>query len=237
MQRDLEKSIASKKRVRWGMVIDQVKCIGCHGCTVACISENTLPPGVVYRPVIDTMEGTYPNVSRTFLSRPCLQCANPPCVPVCPVTATWKDENNGVTVIDYNRCIGCRICMTACPYGARTCDYGETYTHSGPKTSAAIVGVERAAQAYETFTAAEYDRKWAPRGRKSPVGNARKCHFCLHRLKNGLLPACVVSCIGRATIFGDLNDQGTLVSAAAGSPRAHVLKANLGTAPQVIYLW
>lgn len=236
MQADLKKSLEGKSPVRWGMLIDQSKCIGCHACTVACISENTLPPGVVYRPVIDKEGGTFPHVARTFLPRPCLQCANPPCVPVCPVTATWKDDNTGITVIDYDRCIGCRACLKACPYGARTSDFGETYTMSTPKSSPALVGEQEAAKGYETKTAAEYDKDWGNRARRSPVGNARKCHFCMHRLQKGLLPACVTSCIGRATIFGNLADKNSLVSILAVSPRAYRLKEHLRTEPQVIYL-
>jgi Fe-S-cluster-containing dehydrogenase component len=94
---------------------------------VGCVMENKLPPGVVYRPVIDTEVGVYPNVVRKFLPRPCMQCENPPCVPVCPVDATWKRED-GIVVIDYNVCIGCRYCITACPYEARTFDFGENWT-------------------------------------------------------------------------------------------------------------
>jgi len=236
MQADLKKTLATKGPVRWGMVIDQSKCIGCHACTVACVSENTLPPGVVYRPVIDSEKGTFPHVTRTFLPRPCMQCANPPCVPVCPVTATWKDDNTGVTVVDYERCIGCRACLKACPYAARTTDFGELYTAACPSASTVLVGRQRAAEGYERMTAAEYDKNWGQRGRRSPVGNARKCHFCLHRVRKGILPSCVTGCIGRATIFGDLNDKGSLVSRLAVSPRAFKLKPHLGTKPQVTYL-
>src|SRR3990172_3554784 len=110
MQADLKRAL--KKPVeqrRWVMVIDLRKCAGCSACTVACISENKLPPGVVYRPVMDEEFGTYPNVTRRFLPRPCMQCDSPPCVPVCPVNATHKGED-GIVVIDYERCIGCRYC-------------------------------------------------------------------------------------------------------------------------------
>jgi molybdopterin-containing oxidoreductase family iron-sulfur binding subunit len=237
MQQDLRRSLAGKRPVRWGMVIDQSKCIGCHACTVACISENTLPPGVVYRPVIDTESGTFPHVSRTFLPRPCMQCGNPPCVKVCPVTATWLDKTNGVTVIDYERCIGCRACLKACPYGARTSDFGEKYPDGCPDLEGVLVGEKNAVVGYQLHTAAEYDKNWGERkGGRSPAGNARKCHFCLHRIKNGLLPACVTGCVGRATIFGDFNDPDSLASISAASPRAGKLKAHLGTNPQVIYL-
>lgn len=237
MLAELKRSLTSKEPVRWGMVIDQSKCIGCHACTVACISENTLPPGVVYRPVIESETGTYPHVSRSFLPKPCLQCANPPCVSVCPVTATWKDKKNGVTVIDYDRCIGCRACLKACPYGARTSDFGESYTASSPKSAPFLVGEQEATQGYQKINTPEYDKNWGERkGSHSPIGNARKCHFCLHRLDKKLLPACVTSCIGRATIFGNLNDRNALVSILEASPRASKLKKSLGTEPQVSYL-
>ncbi len=108
MQRDLERALRKPVAQRkWGMVIDTRKCVGCSACTVACVMENKLPPGVVYRPVIDMEVGEYPNVSRKFLPRPCMQCDKPPCVPVCPVGATWK-RPDGIVVIDYNACIGCR---------------------------------------------------------------------------------------------------------------------------------
>lgn len=128
MFRELKRASAKDKaQVKWAMVIDQAKCIGCHACAVACASENRLGPGVVYRPVIEQETGTYPNVGRRFLPRPCMQCENPPCVSVCPVTATYKNAQ-GVTVTDYTRCIGCRYCIAACPYGARCADFGGFYT-------------------------------------------------------------------------------------------------------------
>src|SRR3990170_651626 len=104
LKRAMEKPIDQRK---WIMVIDLQKCIGCSACTIACKAENHLPPGVVYRPVIEEEIGEYPNVTRNFLPRPCMQCDDPPCTPVCPVNATWKRED-GIVVIDYNACIGCR---------------------------------------------------------------------------------------------------------------------------------
>ncbi len=237
MQRDLKKAkAADPAKVRWIMVIDQAKCAGCQACTVACVAENKLPPGVVYRPVIDEELGTYPSVRRRFLPRPCMQCDNPPCVGVCPVHATTKNEQ-GVTVIDYNRCIGCRYCLSACPYGARTSDFGEWYTAKTADAPGVLVGKTGAAQGYEENPAAEYGKEWAARSRRdSPIGNARKCHFCLHRLAVGMLPACVTTCIGRATFFGDRNDPDALVRELLGSPRIHRLKEEMGTKPAVYYL-
>jgi molybdopterin-containing oxidoreductase family iron-sulfur binding subunit len=109
--RALEKNTGERK---WAMVIDQQKCIGCSACTVSCCAENNLPPGVVYRPVLRRQVGQFPNVGWVFTPRPCMHCDNPPCVPVCPVTATWKDPD-GAVIIDYDVCIGCRNCLVACP--------------------------------------------------------------------------------------------------------------------------
>jgi molybdopterin-containing oxidoreductase family iron-sulfur binding subunit len=114
MQRDLVKAMAKPvEQRRWIMVIDTRKCVGCHACTIACIAENHLPPGVVYRPVVTEEFGEFPNVQLRFTPRPCMQCDNPPCVPVCPVHATWK-RADGIVAIDYDKCIGCRDCIAAC---------------------------------------------------------------------------------------------------------------------------
>ena len=226
LQRDLERALQKPVDQRkWVMVIDLRKCTGCNGCVNACRSENALPPGVVYRAVIEEETGSYPNVSRKFLPKPCMQCDNPPCVAVCPVEATYK-RPDGVVAIDYDRCIGCRYCITACPYGARTFDFGEYYTRGTP-----------AMQPYETKRPSfDYGEAWTRRGTGSPVGNTRKCHFCLHRVEQGVLPACVTTCIGRATFFGEANDPESLVSQVISRPNAHRLREELGTRPSVYYL-
>jgi molybdopterin-containing oxidoreductase family iron-sulfur binding subunit len=236
MQKDLKRSVSGDPtKITWSMVIDLAKCAGCHACTVACVAENKLPPGVVYRPVLEEEIGTFPNVRRRFVPRPCMHCQNPPCVKVCPVTATYKNAQ-GVVVVDYNRCIGCRYCLVACPYAARTSDFGEWYTKKTPPSSKELLGMDRCAEGYERDPAAEYGKKWPKRGRGSPVGNARKCHFCLHRIEKGMLPACVTTCIGRATFFGNKNDPESLVAELISSPRVFVLKPELTTRPSVYYL-
>lgn len=225
MQADLQRALAKPMdQRRWGMVIDLRKCIGCSSCTVACKAENHLPPGVVYRPVIVEEVGTFPNVSMQFTPRPCMQCDNPPCVPVCPVGATYK-RSDGIVVIDYDVCIGCRYCITACPYQARTFDWGLYYTSNTPQL-----------ESYEKVPSFEYDEEWPREGQESPIGNTRKCHFCIQRLDAGILPACVTTCLGRATYFGDLNDPQSLVSELASSSNATRLKEELGTEPKVYYL-
>ena len=225
MQKELEVAMAKPvEQRRWMMVIDTRKCIGCHACTIACVVENKLPPGVVYRPVVTEEFGTYPNVAMRFTPRPCMQCEVPPCTPVCPVKATWK-RPDGIVAIDYDKCIGCGYCVTACPYNARTRDLGENYTDGTP-----------AIQPYEEQPNFEYGKHWDRKGHRSPVGNARKCQFCLHRLEHGMLPQCVTSCIGRATFFGDANDEKSLVNELAAKPNATRLLEERGTKPQVVYL-
>ena len=101
-------------RPHWGMVIDLAKCVGCDSCTVACKAENRTPPGITDNVVLERETGAYPNVRLEALPRPCMQCENPPCVSVCPVQATYKGDD-GIVVIDADRCIGCGKCDRACP--------------------------------------------------------------------------------------------------------------------------
>jgi Fe-S-cluster-containing dehydrogenase component len=219
----LKKPVAERK---WVMVIDQKKCVGCDSCTVSCNSENNLPPGVVYRPVPKQEAGTFPNVAWIFTPKPCMHCDQPPCVPVCPVKATWKRED-GIVVINYDICIGCRNCLASCPYNARTADFGDFFGRETPEI-----------MSYETRPNYEYSKDWIrkPGTDTSPIGNARKCTFCLHRLRVGMLPACVTTCLGGATYFGDYNSKHSLVHELIGTARVKRLKEELGTKPSVYYL-
>lgn len=207
---------------RWGMVIDLQKCVGCDTCTVSCKAENRTPPGVTYNIVLEKDIGQFPHVTRLNLPRPCMQCHKPPCVSVCPVRATYKNDD-GIVVIDYDRCIGCRYCMVSCPYGARSFDFGESY--------------EMEINGYELLQGGEYgiDRGRRVKG-KAPIGTVRKCSFCFHRLGRGEEPACIETCIGDARYFGDLNNPKSVVYKLSRSPRAVRLKEELGTEPAVFYL-
>src|SRR3990172_930925 len=108
---------------RWGMVIDLDKCIGCQACTVACMAENNVPfvgqelaeEGrlMQWQRVLHRVDGEYPVATIRMIPRPCMHCEEPPCVQVCPVGATYK-RDDGIVLIDYDRCIGCRYCMVAC---------------------------------------------------------------------------------------------------------------------------
>lgn len=238
MQRELVSAMSKPvEQRRWVMVIDTRKCIGCDACTIGCVAENKLPPGVVYRPVVKEELGEYPNVQLHFTPRPCMQCENPTCTPVCPVKATWR-RPDGITVVDYDKCIGCRYCITACPYHARTSDFGGYYTDGttdGLESPGVIFG---GAKTYENEPSHEYGKAWKrEQGKKSsPKGNARKCHFCLHRLEAGQLPVCVTTCIGRATYFGDTGDPNSLVSTLVTHNRTQTLLTYQGTRPRVLYI-
>ncbi len=235
MQDDLKRAmIKSLGERKWVMAIDLRKCVGCSACTIGCVAENRLPPGVVYRPVFDEEFGNYPNITRRFTPRPCMQCDEPPCVTVCPVQATYK-RADGIVEINYKQCIGCRYCITACPYNARTFDFGSTYTQGLPVADGKIVG-QKVASGYEKQASFEYGLQWKRDQGDSPVGNARKCTFCVHRLDAGMLPACVTTCIGRATYFGDANDADSLVVSVISAPNVIRLKEEMGTEPRTYYL-
>lgn len=108
----------TKPSIRYGMVIDLRKCVGCNACTVSCKIENNVPDGKYRTWVKEIEKGTYPQVSRHRLPRLCNHCDHAPCESACPVRATYRTED-GTILIDYDRCIGCKYCMAACPYDAR----------------------------------------------------------------------------------------------------------------------
>ena len=233
MQEDLERALKKKpEEVRWAMLLDLRKCVGCHACTIACVSENKLPPKLYYRPVFEYEQGKYPSVSRSYLPRPCMQCDKPPCVAACPVKgpdgATWKETKGigtGIVPVNYAKCIRCGRCVPACPYDARTMDNGSFHTEGTPQL-----------MKYETMPSFEYGKNWPRSGKNQPVGNARKCHFCMHRLANGMLPQCITTCIGRIGYFGDESDPQSLIAQVKRANRIQVLKPGKGTAPRVYYV-
>ena len=104
---------------RYAMCIDLHRCVGCHSCSVACRTWNDLPMDIIYNPVLGGVcEGTWPNVHRNYLPTLCMHCKNPECVPCCPTGASQQDED-GVVWVDSKICMGCKVCVNACPYGMR----------------------------------------------------------------------------------------------------------------------
>lgn len=200
IQEDIRRAL-SKPDAKWAMLIDLRRCTSCKACTVGCMVEQKSPPGIMYRPVYEKESGVFPNVKRLFTPRPCQQCDQPPCVDACPKKgkATWKAKN-GIVMINYKECLGCGRCVIACPYKARTLDAGKFYTEDTP-----------AIQEYEKSPNWEYSIKWPREKYHIPIGNARKCHFCYHRLKNGMVPMCVSTCICRGNFFGDPEDKESLI--------------------------
>lgn len=221
---------------RYGMVIDLRRCVNCKACTVACKLENKTPPGVAYNPVIEEEIGEFPYVQRRWFPKPCFHCDNPPCTKVCPVTATYKREEDGIVIVDYDACIGCRYCIPACPYGARYFDFGEDYPAKETE--------------YGKVPSPEFGGKYWPRRKdKSPVGNVRKCTFCLHlQDAEGQYtrpPACSETCMAQAIHFGDFapGADGTCVTHQDCNLKQLLverkwirLKEELGTDPSVYYL-
>jgi len=203
---------------QWVMVIDLEKCDGCRECQKACDKYHHVPPGQEWIKVYEMKE------ERTgdsyFTPRVCNQCDNPPCVKVCPVGASFKRED-GIVLIDQDRCIGCRFCIAACPYSARY------FTWSEPPQTAAE-------------KAQPYDIQMNTPHRK---GVAEKCLFCPELLEQGKLPSCSAACPMGAIYFGDKNEDAvtnssgeTLKLSAALGEGAYNLQEELGTRPRVFYL-
>jgi len=198
--------------MRYGMVLDLKRCVGCNSCTLACKAENGTPPGIQYHRVERTEVGKYPTARLQFLPMPCMHCKEPPCLEVCPTGATYKRED-GLVLIDHNKCIGCRYCVLACPYDVRQ-SLSQINNYYG-----------NYATPYEALKYKELDK-----------GTAVKCTFCVKRLEQGKLPACVEACPAQARFFGDLDDTESEVYKLIVSYRGRVLKEELGTRPSVFYI-
>jgi len=222
---------------RWGMVIDLDRCDACQACVVACKVENNIPPSgpedaaegrsiAWIRLVPIDLEHPGESPSLQLLPVPCMHCENPPCVKVCPATATTIDHEGLVAQI-YARCIGCRYCTTACPYTVRQFNWKN---------------VEFPEPMNEGLS---------PDVSVRPRGVVEKCSFCHHRLQlardrarfegrpledGEYRPACVESCPTAAMTFGDLDDPHSEVARLAEAPRAFRLMEELGTKPKVVYL-
>ncbi len=215
--------------VKFGYAINLSKCNGNGKCMEACNKENNHHRGTdqSYIRVFEMQKGsldlekantTYehavPQDDKFYMPVQCQQCDNPPCVSVCPVEATWKEED-GIVVVDYNWCIGCRYCEAACPYHARRFNWEQ------PEIPAEEINPN---QDYLS-------------NRIRPQGTMEKCHFCLHRTREGRLPACLEACPTGARVFGDLNDPQSEINWVLKNKRVFILKEELGTKPSFFYFF
>ena len=221
---------------KWIMVIDLDKCTGCGDCMAACKMENNIAivspdeakndRALFWIDMVTTYEGEYPNVRVKRIPKLCCHCDNPPCTRVCPVHATYLNEEGLVAQI-YHRCIGCRYCMVACPYTAKVFNW---YKPEWPE---------------------EFKSSFNPDVSLRMVGVVEKCSFCAHRLikvkeeadledrdiQDGeYLPACAESCPADAIYFGDLEIKGGKVYELTHSSRAFREMEDLGVEPKVFYL-
>ncbi len=204
---------------KWVMVIDLASCDGCGKCSWACSKMHFIPPDRQWIKVLRMQDAE--ETAPYFLPQPCYHCDNPPCTKVCPVDATYK-RSDGIVLIDNERCIGCRFCMAACPYGARSFNWGPP--HDPPEARRQPYTPERG-----------YPRR---------VGTVEKCDFCPDMAAAGQLPACTQQCPMGAIYYGDQNEDAVTNSKGETERLSKLLRdragyrvmEDLGTQPRVYYL-
>lgn len=211
--------------VKFAFFLDLTKCNGNRLCVSACIAENNLDPTMANIRVLELPTGTFnleksnlyyegavPKPGKFYMPVACHQCDNPPCVKVCPTEATWK-EDDGIVVIDYDWCIGCRYCQAACPYEARSFNFRK------PKLEKDKINPN---QSYLS-------------NRIRENGVMEKCTFCLHRTREGKFPACMEACPTGARKFGNILDPNSEVAAIFRDKKLFILKEELNTIPSFFY--
>ncbi len=221
----------AQEGVLFGCALDISRCVGCRRCVYACVEESnqSRDPQVHWIRVLEMEKEkgidfahanayydaeTVPRPGHFYLPVACQQCENPPCVKSCPVGATWK-EPDGIVVIDYDWCIGCRYCMAACPYGARHFNWSEP-------------SIPKAALNPKTHYLGNRPR---------PKGVVEKCTFCIQRTRAGRYPACVEVCPVGARKFGNLLDPESEIRYIIEHKRVLVLKQDLNTVPKFFYFY
>ena len=225
---------------KYAMAVDLDRCQGCRGCMTACKVENNTVEGNFWMYVFRFEEGTYPSTEMSFLPRPCQHCDNAPCVKVCPVGARFKRED-GLVLTDADRCIGCRYCELACPYGVNYFNWQKP-----EKAQYAVVDwsdpdvEEVTGGAIPPYKNPDLDELWGDEQRRTAGGGhakgvIEKCTFCVQRVEKGLEPACVETCPTDALVFGDIEAPDTPLSRYLQKNQTWQLLDEAGTKPSVYY--
>ncbi len=224
--------------VKYAMAVDLDRCQGCRACMEACKIENNTVESVFWMYVFRLESGEFPDTKMSFLPRPCQHCDNAPCVKVCPVGARFKRED-GLVLTDADRCIGCRYCELACPYGVNYFNWTKPekrqyldYDH--PDVERVTGGV------MPPYKNPDLDQLYGEEQRLTAGGGhfkgvMEKCTFCVHRLDKGLDPACVHTCPVQALIFGDLEDPSSGIAEMINDRTHFRLLEEVGTEPSVLY--
>ena len=229
------------KNKKLAMVIDLHRCTGCGGCVISCKSENNVQKGNRWADKIVKTTGKFPDVKFEFIPTLCNHCQNAPCVKICPTGAMHKGYGN-ITMHSPEKCIGCKMCISKCPFGVISFHKEEPHedwrsdevliqgcTSSPEEVTAKVKGN---VIPYYNKAREEY-RKGSGLRRK---GIVEKCTLCDHRVKDGLLPHCVLSCPAKARIFGDINDPDSEPSKLLAKHESWRLKEEEGPAPKVFYI-
>ncbi len=224
---------------QYAMVIDLHRCVGCAACDIACKSENNVPDDFHWSTHIIETTGRFPNVRHRYIPTLCNHCNNAPCVANCPTTAMYKSED-GLTLHDADKCIGCAACKLSCPYGVIYRNNDRPHQRFANDGSPAIPECTSTGEEVVARTGTPIPYYNPARAETYPgvryKGIVEKCNFCDHRLAKGLLPACVEACPAGARIFGDLNDPESPPRQAMAKYRYHVLQLDKGTRPNVFYI-